>query len=63
MKEDGGLAHNARFEGVDRAAVTQKKSICKKNFWEKSPCKKSSWVKIMFYIYIYDGMLWDISPL
>ena len=52
VKEDGGLAHNARFEGVDRAAVKKRKSICKKNFWEKSPCKKSSWVKIMLYIYM-----------
>ena len=35
MKEDGGLAHNARFEGIDRAAVTKKKYMQEEFLGEK----------------------------
>ena len=35
VKEDGGLAHNARFEGVDRAAVTKKKYMQEEFLGEK----------------------------
>ena len=62
MKEDGGLAHNARFEGVDRAAVTQKKVYARRISGRKARARRVPGSKLC-YIYIYDGMLWDISPL